>query len=290
MVHLDIRCLPLTAAAFEWSGRGMFYGMSDGTGYLLDNRQSQAGQRFDALSELFDSSTFRHLSAVGLETGWQVWEVGAGGPSVASWLAGQVAPDGHVLATDIETAWLEGAQSFEVRRHDVGAEPPPPGPFDLVHARLLLVHVPPREAALTSMVSVLRPGGWLVVEEADPALQPLVCLEETTAAERLANRLKAGFRSLLADRGVDLAYGRSLPRRLRNAGLVDVAADAYFPIGGPVCAELERATTVQIRDRLVAAGLATEAEIDEHLANVAGGELNLSTSPMISAWGRKPST
>jgi SAM-dependent methyltransferase len=262
--------------------------VSDSAGYLLDNQQAQAGERFDALAALFDASTFRHLSAVGLEAGWQVWEAGAGGPGVPAWLADQVSPDGHVLATDIDTAWLEGAQPFEVRRHDVGAEPPPPGPFDLVHARLVLVHVPRREEALTSMVSVLRPGGWLVVEEADPALQPLVCLEEETPAERLANRLKTGFRTLLADRGVDLAYGRSLPRRLRAAGLVDVAADAYFPIGGPVNAELERATTVQIRRRLVAAGLATDAEIDEHLANAARGELDFVTSPMISAWGRRP--
>jgi SAM-dependent methyltransferase len=264
--------------------------MSDGTGYLLDNRQAQAGQRFGALSALFDPATFRHLSWVGLQTGWQVWEVGAGGPVVACWLAEQVAPDGHVLATDIDTRWLEGAQPFEVRRHDVAADPPPRGPFDLVHARLLLVHVPQREAALRSMVSVLRPGGWLVVEEADPALQPLVCLEERTPAEQLANRLKAGFRALLAERGVDLAFGRSLPRRLRAAGLVDVAADASFPIGGPACAELERATTVQIRDRLVAAGLATNGEIDEHLATVARGELDLATSPMVSAWGRRPTT
>jgi SAM-dependent methyltransferase len=260
----------------------------DEAGYLLDNQQAQAGQRFDALSALFDASTFRHLSAVGLAPGWLVWEAGAGGPSVPSWLADQVAPDGHVLATDIDVAWLEGAERFEVRRHDVGTEPPPPGPFDLVHARLLLVHVPERDAALAAMVSVVRPGGWLVIEEADPALQPLVCLEERSPAERLANRLKAGFRTLLAERGVDLAYGRSMPRRLRAAGLVDVAADAYFPIGGRLNAELERATTAQIRQRLVEAGLATFDEIEEHLVNVAEGRLDLTTSPMVSAWGRRP--
>ena len=61
----------------------------------------------------------------------------------------------------------------------------------------------------------------------------------------------------MAERGVDLAYGRTLPRLLREAGLVDVAADAYFPIGGPAVVALERATTEQIRDRLLAAGLAT---------------------------------
>jgi len=44
----------------------------------------------------------------------------------------------------------------------------------------------------------------------------------------------------------------------------------------------------QIRERLVAAGIATDEEIDEHLRNVATGELDLATAPLISAWGRKP--
>jgi SAM-dependent methyltransferase len=261
-------------------------------GYLLDNQQTEAGQRFDALSTLFDPSTYRHLTAVGLASGWQAWEVGAGGPTVASWMAGQVGRHGRVLATDIDTTWIEGwiegDPAYEVLRHDVGLDPPPAGPFDLVHARLVLVHVPQREAALAAMVSVLRPGGWLVVEEADPALQPLVCLDETGPPEALANRLKTGFRVLMAQRGVDLTYGRTLPRHLRAAGLVDVAADAYFPITGPACRELERATVEQIRVLLVEHAIATPDEIDQHLANIAAGRLDLATSPMVSAWGRKP--
>lgn len=248
----------------------------------------EAGQRFDALSELFNASTFRHLSAVGLKPGWRVWEVGAGGPSVPSWLAEQVGPDGRVLATDIDTAWMPEAGRFDVRRHDVGVDPPPMGPFDLVHARLVLAHVSERDQALTAMVSVLRPGGWMVLEEADPALQPLVCLDETGSAQQLANRLKAGFRRLLTERGVDLAYGRTLPGRLRAAGLVGVGADAYFPITGPACVELERASVEQIRGHLVAGGIATDAEIEQHLLNVVSGRLDLATSPMVSCWGRTP--
>jgi len=92
----------------------------------------------------------------------------------------------------------------------------------------------------------------------------------------------------MAGRGADLAYGRTLPRVLRDAGLADVAADAYFPITGPACDRLEQATVEQIRGRLVAAHLATDDEIDRHLANVAAGVLDLATSPMISAWGQKP--
>jgi SAM-dependent methyltransferase len=264
--------------------------VADEEGYLLDNQQAEAGQRFDALSELFNPSTFRHLAALGLGPGWRVWEVGAGGPTLPSWLAEQVGPEGQVLATDINTAWMDDTPGYEVRRHDVGVDPPPEGPFDLVHARLLLVHVPQRDRALAAMVSVLRRGGWLVAEEADPALQPLVCPDETGPAQQLANRLKVGFRQLLAQRGVDLAYGRTLPRRLRAAGLIDVAADAYFPITGAACTELELATVEQIRGRLVASEIATPSQIDEHLANVASGRLlDLATSPMITAWGRSPS-
>jgi hypothetical protein len=138
------------------------------------------------------------------------------------------------------------------------------------------------------MASVVRPGGWLVVEEADPALQPLACLEDDGPAQQLANRLKTAFRTLMAERGVDLAFGRTLPRRLRAAGLADVAADAYFPVTGPACTDLERATVQQIRDRLRRAGLATQAEIEQHLANLSAGVLDVATSPMITAWGRRP--
>jgi SAM-dependent methyltransferase len=257
--------------------------------YLLDNRQVEAGRRFDALSELFNPSTFRHAQAVGLEAGWRVWEVGAGSPSVPAWFAEQVGAGGHVLATDIDTTWLNGGDpGYEVLRHDVGAEPPPSGSFDLVHARLVLVHVPQRARALGAMVAALKPGGWILLEEADPALQPLVCPDGTGAEQELANKVKRGFRTLLEARGVDLAYGRTLPRLLRNAGLIEVQSDAFFPMGGPACTELEQATVEQVRDALIAAGIATEAEIELHLFNVRSGRLDLATSPMVSAWGRKP--
>jgi SAM-dependent methyltransferase len=265
--------------------------MGGSDGYLLDNRQPEAGRRLAALSALFDESTFRHLHHLGLGPGWRVWEVGAGGPAVPEWLAQQVGPTGAVLASDLDPSWLRTSPApaqLRVRRHDVGCDPPPEGPFHLVHARLVLVHVPQRDRALAAMVSVLRPGGWLVLEEADPALQPRSCLEDAGPAQQLANRLKTAFRQVMADRGVDLAYGRTLPRRLRAAGLTAVCADGYFPITGPACLELERATIAQIRGRLVAAGLATDAEIEQHLLNLSTGLLDAATSPMITAWGRRP--
>src|ERR1039458_527484 len=174
-----------------------------GDGYLLDNQQAEAGRRFDALSAIFDPWTFRHIDDLGIRPGWRCWEVGAGGPSVPRWLAGRTGPAGRVLATDIDTSRLAGAAAggAEIRRHDIAADEPPAELFDLVHARLVLVHVADRDRALSSMVNVLRPGGWLLLEDADPALQPLLCPERYDPAQRLAKTVKAGFPQLMAERG-----------------------------------------------------------------------------------------
>ncbi|HVA02610.1 MAG TPA: methyltransferase domain-containing protein [Acidimicrobiales bacterium] len=263
--------------------------MSD-DGYLLDNRKAAAGARLDALAAVFDPVTFPHIDALGITGGWRCWEVGAGGPSVPRWLAGRVGSEGRVLATDIDVSWTRGGadSGVEVRRHDIARDDPPGETFDLVHARLVLVHVTDRDAALRSMVRSLSPGGWLLVEDADPALQPLSCLDPKRPEEELANRIRTGFRALMAQRGVDLAYGRKLPRLLRTAGLLDVAADAYFPVALPACGVLEATTVAVIRDQLVDDGIATDEEIESHLAAVATGRLDLAQPPMISAWGRVP--
>jgi len=258
-------------------------------GYLLDNRQSETGPRFDALAALFDPTTFRHIERLGIGSGWRCWEVGAGGMSVVSWLAKRVGPTGRVLATDLDTSWASSAvrPPIQLRVHDVGVEEPPGEGFDLVHARLVLAHVPDRERALRSMIRALRPGGRLLVEDADPTLQPLSCPDERGPEQQLANRLRHATRDVLAERGAEPAYGRRLPRLLREAGLRRVEADAYFPLTAPACGVLESETVGQVRDQLVTAGLATDQEIDRHLANVAAGGMDLATSPLISAWGRK---
>jgi SAM-dependent methyltransferase len=259
-------------------------------GYLLDNRQTEAGIRFDALSELFDPVTFRHVDELGITAGMRCWEVGAGGPSVPLGLAERVGPGGTVVATDIDVSWTRDIAGgpIEVLRHDVAADPPPPGGFDLVHARLVLVHLTDRAEALRRMIQALRPGGRLLLEDADTGLLPLLYADGSSPEQRLANRLRSGFRTLMAGRGADLDYGRTLPRLLREAGLDDVRADAYFPITLPACAVLEAATVRQVRGLLVAEELATDEEIDRHLANVATGRLDLTTAPMVSAWGRRP--
>lgn len=259
--------------------------------YLLENRATVAGARFEALSALFDDNTRRHVDALGIGAGAHCWEVGAGGPAVPRMLGQRVGPSGYVLATDLDVSWIDRVPpAVDIRRHDIAADDLPASRFDLVHARLVLTHVPQRSRALRRMAAALRPGGWLLIEDFDITLQPLACPDPRGEDEIRANRIRHGFIDLLTRRGADVRYGRTLPTRLREAGLIDVAADAYFPLARSATARLEGANVVQVRDELVTDGLATAAELDAHLAAVASGHLDLAVPPLVSAWGRRAAT
>ena len=123
-------------------------------GYLFDNAAEQeAEQRFGSLAVLYDPHTLRCLERTGVGPGWRCLEVGAGGGSIATWLADQVGSSGHVTATDIDPRFLRalrshGRPNVEVLRHDVTVDPLPEAAFDLIHARLVFVHLPAAREAL----------------------------------------------------------------------------------------------------------------------------------------------
>ena len=130
------------------------------TEYLLDNRAAVAGARFAALSALFDDNTRRHVDALGIGPGARCWEVGAGGPTVPQLLAQRVGPGGHVLATDLDVSWIDQVPPVvEVRRHDIAADELPTSRFDLVHARLVLTHVPQRAVRCAGWPQPCGPAG-----------------------------------------------------------------------------------------------------------------------------------
>ena len=96
--------------------------------YLLTNTAAETATRFAGLEETFDPVTIRHLSRV-VAPGNRCLELGAGGGSVARWIADAVGPSGSVLATDLDVRWLAGeAAPFEVLQHDLRHDPDPRGP------------------------------------------------------------------------------------------------------------------------------------------------------------------
>jgi SAM-dependent methyltransferase len=246
-------------------------------GYVLANEGREAPQRFAALSALYDPTTIRHLEKRGVSG------------TIARWLADRVGPSGRVLTTDVDTRFLEPlrAPNLEVRCHDIGVEPLPDAAFDLIHARLVLIHVPARESALVRLISSLKPGGWLLMEEydscsmpADPAVSPGEVLLQTRVA----------MLRLLEDCGVNRRYGRLLSGRLRASGLTGVGAEAQlfmWQSGSPGIAMM-RANFEQLREAMIERNYITQQQFDKDLARLADPNFLMPSSILWSAWGRRP--
>ena len=250
--------------------------------YLLDNAANEATDRFDALAAVFDAGTERHITALGIARGWRCLEVGAGGGSIARWLAGVVGPDGGVLATDIDPRHLstDGFANLQVRRHDLALEALPTSAFDLVHARLVLMHIREHAAALQRLIKAVNPGGWLLVED--------FSLPFGSAHAPLGSL--AAIRRLMTAGGVDLDGGHTLASRFRASGLeeVDTEARAYIWYGRSAGSKVFRANIEQLRAAIEREGIVTPAEVAADLARLDDPDFALPSPVMWAAWGRRP--
>src|SRR5260370_36471162 len=276
--------------------KGVFEKEDTMSNYIFDNAAQQASQRFASLETLLDPWTIRHLETTGIGPGWQCWEVGAGGGSIARWLGERCGPTGHVLVTDIDPRFLVESAALahpqiEIQRHDIGSDPRPSQSFDLIHARLVLIHVPAREQALEQMVTALGPGGWLVVEDFDETLLDRTYPTSNAEAIALFRKMSQAQQRLMAARSGELAltWGRSLYQRLRAHGLVNVGMEGSLALreGRSPGAHLIRANFEQIRQEAITAGFITNEEVAHMLTLLDDPDFAVSAPVMFTAWGRR---
>jgi SAM-dependent methyltransferase len=257
--------------------------------YLLDNAWLRAGASLDAIEAFLDPGTIRALRGLEVAPGWRCLELGAGGGSIAAWLSQQVGPAGKVVATDLDIRHLTervSASNLEARRHDIVADPLGEAEFDLVHARLVLQHIPERALVLQKLVRSLRSGGWLLLEEVDYVSG--VPVSERGAREHIHSQ-SVRLRQFEAA-GLPADYGRHLPRLLREVGLVEVGNEGrvFVMEGGSPGARWFQLSMEQLRSRLVGPGKLTEAEIDRMLALFADPDWAALSPIIFACWGRRP--
>lgn len=132
------------------------------TEYILRAGDELERRRLALLEAHHDPDSTAALERTGVGPGWRCLDVGAGAGSIARWLAGRGA---EVTATDLDVSRLDGLGALV---HDItGDEPVPGAPFDLVHTRLVLLHLPQREAVARRLVALTKPGGHVVVGDID---------------------------------------------------------------------------------------------------------------------------
>jgi SAM-dependent methyltransferase len=252
--------------------------------YALPNDWQRASERLALLEACHDPATFRRAQALGVAAGWSCLEAGAGGGSVARWLAQRVGPSGRVVAADLDVTLLRSidAPPLELREMDLAADELPTDAFDFVHTRLVLLHIPARDAVLRRLVAALRPGGVILLEEDD--IYPV--LANARGAYRDA---WVAFLQLMGAAGTDPEWARDAPERLGELGLVDVGAeiDGQLFRGGSDPARFWSLTWQQSRDRALALGVPGEV-VDAGRAVLADPDRWFHGPAKIASWGRRP--
>jgi SAM-dependent methyltransferase len=214
----------------------------------------------DCLSAILDRSTVELIAPMVPLRG-RCLELGAGNGSIARWLADAVGTDGRVVATDLDPehvrADVHSRPQVEVLRHDLRSDPLPTGPFDLVHARLLLAHLGNRDTLLPALADVLAPGGALVIEEWGGAGPGQVLSSPWPETADLYQRYQRALIAMFGSAGNDPTWSVRVHATMAGAGLTDVrtVVRACSWSGGSAGCRLPIEVSGQVRSQLLDHGL-----------------------------------
>jgi SAM-dependent methyltransferase len=260
--------------------------------YALATGES-AAYRLGILHDLYGPGTRRVLLESGLRAGMSVADLGCGVGMVTALLAELVGPEGRVVAIDSSGAQLaqarqrlNGGTNIRFVKASATNTGLPPGLFDLVYCRFLLIHLPEPERALCEMFNLLKPDGILVCEDGDLTASGS---EPPSALDAFADL----WGRLGPRRGLDYTLGRRLFQVVQGAGF----PRPQIAFNQPVVARGEHKRFLELSvaeagPAFICAGLITSLDLDRTLVEMrrlAWDESVLAVMPrMAQVWARKP--
>lgn len=244
-------------------------------------------ERLERVAALTDPATVRYLDQIGVQQGWRCAEVGAGTGTIARWLSNRVGHFGRVEAVDIETGFLEtlSAPNLEVRKQDITTTPLEPGCYDLVHVKILLMHLPEREQVLGELAAALKPGGFLLVEEAD-----IRSIQRVDPPSPLLTRAAAALETFFYFGGADPGYGMKLLPAVRKTGLHVLGSDCQLTAVQAGTPEMKTVSMSlgKLAPMIGRAGLMGANEIEEAFRLLdTPSDIVLYTPTTVSVWAQR---
>lgn len=181
-------------------------------------------------------------------------------------MAAVVGEGGKVAAVDLDTRFVANIKlpNVEVLEADIRHLTRENHFFDLVHARYVLIHIPDFQVALSRMLDLLKPGGWLVIEEPDFSAARAIVGEETGCQSM--NRVNRAIVQMFVNRGMDYSLGVKLPAIFQRRGLQQLLVENDTPLsnGGSGIANVMKMSTVQLAEKYIATGEATPEDIENY--------------------------
>ncbi|BAZ44662.1 putative methyltransferase [Chondrocystis sp. NIES-4102] len=248
--------------------------------------------RLKILEKISDPTSHKRISATGIDVGWQCLEIGAGAGSITYWLSSLVGSQGKITAIDIDTRFLTDTSftNVEIIQGDINQLSLPNNCFDLIHARNILIHLVTHEAIISKMLSWLKPGGWLVLEE--PDFSALKSITGTLKEHQAFEKIKKAIAQMFTNRGLDYDLGIRLPSLIQKLGLQQIQVENNVPIspGGSDVAIMMKLSAMQLAAKYIATGKTTTEDLQTYIQfaeNPTTWAIYLAT---VGVSGQKPQT
>jgi SAM-dependent methyltransferase len=243
--------------------------------YVLDGSDEDL-RRLLAIAESMADHSRAAILRTGIKPGWNVIECGCGPLGALGILSELVGAQGRVVGIDfheasvarcrgvLEMLHINNCQVMMGDIHDV--DPKELGaPFDLAYSRCFLMHQSDPVATLTAVSNLVRPGGWIVADE-PLRYPPPISHPRVPAQERYWELMYQAMES----NHIPPFSVEAMPRSAQAAGLEVVHADGYsrVDLDAVRSLDLHMTTLAAGRTRIVAAGVATDAEVDALRAEI----------------------
>lgn len=240
--------------------------------------------RLRKLAETRDPSSFEIIDSVGISAGWHCLEIGAGAGTVSAWMSEKVGDTGKVLSTDVDLRFHNDMpDNVMVREHNIVTDTLKSGHFDLIHARAVFQHIPERGETISKCIEALKPGGWLIIEDAHFAPFQDQVLPEPFAS--LHNLMTSA-----AVHDWDPHLGPKLLGMFAERGLVELdTVGSVWPMrAGEASGEWWFLAIEHTAPRLIEAGLFDQETIDAALTQCRTPGFVMTSPASIATKGKKP--
>jgi SAM-dependent methyltransferase len=256
---------------------------------LWDNRKLTAVLRLDALSQMYDAFSQQRLVDAGIPADGQCLEICAGDRDMAGWLAQQAGPDGHALAIDIDPQHITPHPRLTILTHHLLTDALPEGPFDVIHARDVVQHMPDPQQFVNELIAALAPGGILALEDVVPDWANAVLDSPDPRARDIFESFGFAWANVLRrtrDHGSWIGRTHQAMMRHGLAEVTTVGHEQSSPGGTGTCLLVD-ATASEHRDRLFDAGM-RGPDLDLLTVLARDPRLVLLSPRLLSTVGRKP--
>jgi SAM-dependent methyltransferase len=235
------------------------------------------------------------LDQIGIQPGWRTVDIGCGPIGILDLLSKRVGPTGSAIGLERESRFVEMARA-EIQGRGLGnvtivqADGLNTGldksSFDLAHERLVLINVSAREAFVTEMLSLLRSGGTIAVEDVDNV--SWLCQPAHPSWDILLN----AFHTVFQAGGGDPFVGWRLPVLLRAAGVQNIQTNVT--VATPPLGDYRRTHLISLIDsvheKIIANGVLDESKLNEHRQALLRHLEDPSTvidKLLVQCWGQK---